>query len=106
VVTSGSYERFRLVDGQRATHILDPFTARPAPELVSVTVVHPSAGVADAAATALLVAGPARWPRVAERMGVTQVLLIDRHGRAAATAPLAARLRLVGTAWPQRLRVV
>lgn len=92
VVTSGSYERWRLLDGERFTHILDPFTGRPAADAVSVTVVHPSAALADAAATALLVAGPARWRRVAERMGVDQVLVIDRHGRRQATGRMAARL--------------
>jgi thiamine biosynthesis lipoprotein len=58
-----------------------------------VTVVHPSAAVADAAATALLVAGPARWRAVAARMGVDQVLVIDRHGRRTATPRLAVRLQ-------------
>jgi FAD:protein FMN transferase len=93
VVTSGSYERWRLLDGERCTHILDPLTGEPAREIVSVTVVHPSAALADAAATALLVAGPARWRRVAERMGVDQVLVIDRYGRLDATPRLAPRLQ-------------
>lgn len=93
VVTSGSYERWRLAGGERCTHILDPGTGAPAQDLVSVTVVHRSAARADAAATALLVAGPARWQRVAERMGVDQVLLVDRHGRQQATARLAPRLQ-------------
>jgi thiamine biosynthesis lipoprotein len=93
VVTSGSYERFRLLDGERYTHVIDPHLGRPAPDLVSVTVVHASAALADAAATALLVAGPAHWQRVAENMGAEQVLVIDRHGRRAATPRMAARLR-------------
>ena len=94
VVTSGSYERFRLLDGERCTHILDPLRGAPAPELVSVTVVHRSATLADAAATALLVAGPDRWPRVARRMGVDQVLVVDRHGRISVTPALAPRVSL------------
>lgn len=93
VVTSGSYERFRLLDGQAFTHVLDPRTGAPAPQLVSVTVVHPSAALADAAATALLVAGPTAWARVAAALGVDQVLVIDRHGRRRATPRLQARLQ-------------
>lgn len=93
VVTSGSYERWRLADGERVTHILDPQAGRPAPGLVSVTVVHPSAALADAAATALLVAGPVRWPVVARRMGVQQVLVVDAHGRWQASDALAPRLQ-------------
>lgn len=92
VVTSGSYERWRLLDGERVTHLIDPHSGRPAEALVSVTVLHRSAALADAAATALLVAGPERWARVAERLGVHEVLLIDRHGRRHATPRLAARL--------------
>jgi FAD:protein FMN transferase len=95
VVTSGSYERWRLLDGERCTHILDPHTGAPAGGLVSVTVVHPSAALADAAATALLVAGPARWRHVAERLGVQQVLVVDRHGRLDATPRLLPRLQRV-----------
>lgn len=92
VVTSGSYERFRVLDGRPATHILAPQAGAPAQALVSVTVAHPSAGLADAAATALLVAGPGRWPAVARRMGVDQVLLIDAQGRRVATPAMQARL--------------
>jgi thiamine biosynthesis lipoprotein len=93
VVTSGTYERFRLLDGQRCTHVLDPRSGMPAVGLDSVTVVHRSAALADAAATALLVAGPQRWRTVARRLGVDQVLVIDRTGRREATAALAPRLR-------------
>lgn len=93
VVTSGSYERMRWVDGQRCSHIIDPGTGAPAPAFASVTVLHRDAGLADAAATALLVAGPARWERVAERMQVDQVLLVDHDGRLQATPRLAPRLQ-------------
>lgn len=91
VVTSGTYERWRLLDGQRCTHIIDPVSGQPATGLDSVTVVHRCAALADAAATALLVAGPAHWGAVAQRMGVDRVLLIDRSGRHLATPALAAQ---------------
>lgn len=106
VVTSGSYERWRLLDGERCTHILDPGTGAPARDLVSVTVVHPDAGWADGAATALLVAGAARWRRVAERMAVTEVLVIDHTGRGQATGPLAARLQFDDPVWRRRIVAV
>ncbi len=104
VVTSGSYERHRLADGQRVTHIIDPDRAAPAPDVISVTVVHPSAGHADAAATALLVAGRSRWQRVARRLGVDQVLLIDRHGAAEVMPRLAQRLAVADPEWRRRIR--
>lgn len=91
VVTSGGYERWRLIDGERRTHILDPATAMPASGLDSVTVIHRDAALADAAATALLVAGPWQWPAVAQRMGIDQVMVIDSAGRQACTPRFASR---------------
>lgn len=106
VVTSGSYERFRVLDGRRVTHILDPGTLQPASGLVSVTVLHRSAAHADAAATALLVAGPQRWRQVAERMGVARVLVIDAQLRGQVTAAMDQRLRFSSGAWRGRVDVV
>ncbi|NIQ11359.1 MAG: FAD:protein FMN transferase, partial [Gammaproteobacteria bacterium] len=45
-------------------HILDPRSGYPAEGLVSVTVVHHNAATADAASTALFVAGE-KWPEIA-----------------------------------------
>jgi FAD:protein FMN transferase len=93
VVTSGTYERYRLLDGERCGHVLDPGTGVPAHAFASVTVVHRSASLADAAATALLVAGPARWRRIAKRLGIEQVMVVDADGRVETSAALAARLQ-------------
>jgi thiamine biosynthesis lipoprotein len=49
VATSGTYER--------GSHVLDPFTGRPAAGLVSATVVGPDLTIADAFATAALAMG-------------------------------------------------
>ncbi len=97
VVTSGSYERWRLVDGVRRTHILDPATGLPAAGLDSVTVVHRDAALADAAATALFVAGPQRWAAVAQDMGIEQALVIDSQGRQVCTQSLARRRQFTAT---------
>jgi thiamine biosynthesis lipoprotein len=59
VATTGDYERFLEVGGMRWSHIIDPHTGFPATGCVAVTVVHPSAMVADALATAVFVLGPA-----------------------------------------------
>ena len=57
VCTSGNYERYTEVAGQRYSHIIDPRTCRPVDHVPSVTVVAPVAATADAWATALSVLG-------------------------------------------------
>jgi thiamine biosynthesis lipoprotein len=94
VFTSGDYERFFEHDGRRYHHILDPATGYPAGGVRSVTVVHQDAMTADAAATALFVAGPQAWPEVARAMGVNDVMLIDEQGRAYMTPTMAERIQL------------
>jgi FAD:protein FMN transferase len=92
VFTSGDYERYFLFKGSRYHHILDPHTGYPARGAMSVTVVHGDPGTADAAATALMVAGADRWRSVARSMGIRNVLLIDHHGRAHMTPTMAKRI--------------
>ncbi len=80
VFTSGNYERFREFEGVHYQHILDPRTGMPVEGVTSVTVIHENGAVADAAATALVVAGPGEWHRIAKRMGVRFVMLVDDAG--------------------------
>ena len=58
VATSGDYRNFRLVEGIRVDHVIDPRSGKPAANAVaSVTVVHPTAMFADAYATTMMVLG-------------------------------------------------
>lgn len=58
--TSGQYERFVVIGGEKFGHVLDPRTGRPIPGGAAVTVLAESAMRADALATAALVLGPRR----------------------------------------------
>ena len=53
LVTSGSYQRYYLVDGKRYHHIIHPDTLMPSEGFVSVSVLTPHSGKADALSTAL-----------------------------------------------------
>jgi thiamine biosynthesis lipoprotein len=92
VFTSGDYERFYKLAGKRYHHILDPRTGYPAQNAQSVTVVHNDGALADAAATALFVAGPEEWLEIASSMKITQAMLIDRNGQIHITRKLASRV--------------
>jgi thiamine biosynthesis lipoprotein len=58
ICTSGNYRRFSMVKGRRISHIIDPRSGHPVSATASVTVVAPTATLADAWATALSVLGP------------------------------------------------
>ena len=94
VFTSGDYERYFEFEGKRYHHILNPKTGYPGEDFQSVTIVDKNASLADAAATALFVAGKKDWQRIAKKMGVAQVMLIDQQGMVIITPELKARIKL------------
>lgn len=94
VFTSGDYERFFEVDGKRYHHIIDPRSGWPASNTTSVTVIHDNATMADAATTALFVAGPHDWIKVAHNMHIESVMLIDTDGIIHMTPAMQARIRI------------
>jgi thiamine biosynthesis lipoprotein len=94
ISTSGDYERFYDYQGKRYCHILDPRTGYPVDTTRSVTVIDKDGTLADAASTALFVAGPRQWLAIAKDMGVTQAMLIDQHGVMYLTPQMQQRIKL------------
>jgi thiamine biosynthesis lipoprotein len=58
-----------------------------------VTVIDRVGARADAAATALSVAGPQDWYRIARQMGLKYVMLVDEQGRVYMNPAMAERIR-------------
>ncbi len=82
IATSGDYRRFREDGGRLLSHSIDPATGSPiANDVASVTVLHHSAMLADAWATAITVLGPERGMALATRRGLA-ARLIRREGTA------------------------
>ena len=103
VFTSGDYERFFDYEGVRYPHILDPRTGLPARDAISVTVLHNNAAEADAAATALVVAGK-DWPKTAQLLGVDRVMLVRQDGQIEISPKMVKRVRLINNATPPIIR--
>jgi thiamine biosynthesis lipoprotein len=93
--SSGNYNRYReSPTGTRWPHVVDPRSGLPASGVVGVNVLHPDPVIADAASTALMVAGEAGFESVLRRMGVRCALLLTEHNEIMLTAAMATRLDL------------
>ncbi len=92
--TAATYKSNFTSEGRLYHDIIDPRTGYPADATTSVTVLHPDASTADAAANALFVAGPSDWHRVARMMGVHYVMLTDSLGRVHMNPEMQARVKL------------
>jgi len=88
VVTSGDYERYFDVGGERYHHLFDPRTGYPARGCRSVTVTAPDAAYADALATAAFVLGPERGLALLEQWEGVDGLLVAADGRVLVTTGL------------------
>ena len=53
LVTSGDYERYYTVDGEKYNHIIDPDTMYPARYFTAVSIISKNSGVSDALSTAI-----------------------------------------------------
>lgn len=89
LVTSGDYERFFELDGERYHHIIDPRTGRPAKGCMSATVTAPDAALADAVATAVCVLGPEVGLEFVERLPKIEAIVVDLEGRMQRSSGLA-----------------
>ena len=57
VATSGNYEKFVMIEGQRYSHTINPKTGMPIKGIKSITTICPYAEFADAIATPIMIMG-------------------------------------------------
>ena len=93
LVTSGSYQRYYLVNGKRYHHIIHPDTLMPAEGLLSVSVVCPDSGLGDALSTALFCMTATEGKALVETLEGVEALWVDQNGN-----------RITSSGWNQYLK--
>jgi thiamine biosynthesis lipoprotein len=96
IVTSGSYQRFFSKDGKTYHHILDPATGYPADnDLLSATIVGPSATDADGFSTACFVIGRASGVALIESVPEYEAIFITKDNKIYVTSGLAGQVQVL-----------
>ena len=81
IATSGDYQRFFEVNGNRFSHIINPLSGYPCDNVpASVTVIADSCLAADALATSIFVLGPKKGIELIENLPDTEALVISDKG--------------------------
>ncbi len=81
VATSGTYEKFTVIDGKRYSHTINPRTGLPVSGIKSVTVVCPHAELADALTTPLAILGTQKSLQLINQMQSIACIIIDDENR-------------------------
>ncbi|MFM2435816.1 MAG: hypothetical protein RL063_1797 [Pseudomonadota bacterium] len=101
--TSGDYQRYFMLSGQRYCHIIDPRTGYPAQHMQSVTVLVPpqaanqsQAGVlSDVVTKPIFIAGATQSSRLAQAFGIQDFMLIDERAHITVSKQMAQKLHWV-----------
>lgn len=78
--TSGDYENYLLIEGQRFPHIIDPLTGSPARSFASVTIIGRSAAYTDALATAVAAMGMPEGVDFIKAQRIRAILYYEENG--------------------------
>lgn len=93
ISSSGDYERYFIINGQRFHHLLIPKTAYPASTCQSVSVIAEQGAMTDAFSTALFILGPEKGLGLAKEMGM-DAMIIDSKGAIHTTPGLEGKLTI------------
>jgi FAD:protein FMN transferase len=81
IATSGNYEKYAVINGKKYSHTIDPKTGLPVSGIKSVTIICPSAELADAMATPVMVMGVKAGLNLANQMKQIACIIIDDEDR-------------------------
>ncbi|SDM12457.1 thiamine biosynthesis lipoprotein [Daejeonella rubra] len=81
IATSGNYEKFVIIDGKRYSHTIDPKTGLPVSGIKSVSIICPSAELADALATPVVVMGVKVGLNLINQLHHVECVIIDDHDK-------------------------
>jgi thiamine biosynthesis lipoprotein len=81
VATSGTYEKYAIINGKKYSHTIDPKTGMPVTGIKSVTIICPSAELADAMATPVMVMGIKVGLDLINQMKQMACIIIDDDNR-------------------------
>ena len=79
VVTSGDYQRYYTVDGERYHHLIDPETLYPGKQWKAVSVVCEDSGLADALSTALFLLSKEEGQKILDNYGAVACWVISEE---------------------------
>ncbi|MGI5839170.1 MAG: FAD:protein FMN transferase [bacterium] len=96
IVSSGSYQRFYVVDGKIYHHLIDPKTLLPGEYYQAVTVVTGDSGVADFLSTVLFLLPPAESRALAESLPGVEAVWVMPDGTMEVTEGMKKMLKSYG----------
>jgi thiamine biosynthesis lipoprotein ApbE len=80
IASSGGYQRYYTIDGNRYSHLLDPRTGQPTGDIASATVIAPDSVTANILATTLCVLTPDEGLRIVSKVPGAECLLVTAAG--------------------------
>ncbi|KPM49442.1 FAD:protein FMN transferase [Jiulongibacter sediminis] len=77
IATSGTYEKFVIINGMRYSHTINPKTGFPTSGIKSVSILTTNAELADAMATPVMVMGVKSGLELINQMNLMECIIID-----------------------------
>ena len=81
VATSGNYEKYILINGQKYSHTINPRTGLPIRGIKSVTIISQNAEIADAMATPVMIMGIIPGLAMINQMKGIEAIIVDDHDK-------------------------